>query len=60
MSHQNDGRKANEAEAPGEFTALGGKKAVEETGKRSQSKAGPDGGDATAVGDTFKNAPKQR
>lgn len=60
MSDQSEGRKANQAEAPGDFTALGGKKAVEQTGKRSQSKAGPDGGDAAAVGDTFKSGPAHR
>lgn len=59
MSDQNTaGRQANEAEPLGDFTALGGKKAVERTGKRSQAKAGPDGGDAAAVGDTFKTRPK--
>lgn len=57
--HNTAGRQANAAEALGEFTALGGKKAVEETGKRAQSKAGPDGGDAVAVGATFKKGPKQ-
>ena len=61
MSDQNaEGRKANEAEALGEFTALGGRKAVERTGKRSQAKAGPDGGASAAVGDTVKSGPKQR
>jgi hypothetical protein len=54
------GRRANEAEPLGEFTALGGKGAVERTAKRSQAKAGPDGGDAAAVGDTFKAKPKDR
>ncbi|MBI1684149.1 hypothetical protein [Caulobacter hibisci] len=59
MDDQNTpGRKANEAEAPGAFTALGGRKAVERTGKASQSKAGPDGGSAAAVGDTFKKDSK--
>jgi hypothetical protein len=56
--HQTAGREANEAEPPGDFTALGGKDAVKRTGKRSQAGAGPDGGEAAALGDTFKNAPK--
>ncbi|MET3666754.1 hypothetical protein [Caulobacter sp. 1776] len=51
-----DGREANEAEPLGDFTALGGKKAVEKTGEESRKRAGPDGGDAKAVGDTFKRS----
>lgn len=54
---QSPGRKANAAEKPGAFTALGGKDAVNRTGDRARSKAGPDGGDASAVGDTFKKSP---
>ncbi|PVM72331.1 hypothetical protein DDF65_22400 [Caulobacter radicis] len=61
MSDQNaEGGKANQAEAPGEFTALGGRKAVERTGKLSQAKARPDGGASADVGDTFKSGPKRR
>lgn len=52
-----DGRKANEAEALGDFTALGGSKAVEKTAEESRKKAGPDGPDATEVGNTFKKQP---
>jgi hypothetical protein len=48
------GRKANEAEPAGKFTALGGEHAIKETGKRSQDASGPDGGDAADIGDTFK------
>lgn len=55
MSDQNEGREANETEPPGDFTALGGKRAVERTGKHSQAKAGPDGGASAKVGDTFKS-----
>jgi hypothetical protein len=33
---------------------------VRRTGERARQKAGPDGGDAAAVGDTFKNRPKAR
>lgn len=55
---QTSGRKSNAAEKPGEYTALGGKDAIKRTGDRARSKAGPDGGDAAAVGDTFKRSPK--
>ena len=58
--HNAEGRKANDAEPPGDFTALGGKKAVERTGKQSQAKAGPDGGASADVGDTFKSNPNPR
>jgi hypothetical protein len=54
-----DGREANEAEPLGDFTALGGKKAVQKTGQESRKRAGPDGGDAKEVGDTFKNSGKR-
>lgn len=57
---QSPGRKTNQAEPQGDFTALGGKDAVERTGQRSREKAGPDGGDAAAVGDTFKAPPRRR
>jgi hypothetical protein len=49
-----DGRKKNEAEPLGDFTALGGKEAVEKTGEESRKRAGPDGPDAKEIGDTFK------
>ena len=49
-----DGRKANEAESLGDFTALGGKDSVQKTGEESRKRAGPDGPDAAEVGDTFK------
>ncbi len=51
------GRERNQAEAPGEFTANGGKAAVEKTAEKSRHAAGPDGPDATEVGDTFKRKP---
>lgn len=56
MSEQpnTEGRKANEAEPLGDFTALGGKDSVQKTGEASRRRAGPDGPDATEVGDTFK------
>lgn len=48
------GRSENEAEAPGDFTALGGEDKVQKTGEKSRTQAGPDGPDAAEVGDTFK------
>jgi len=48
------GRAKNEAEKPGDFTALGGQAKIRETGQKSRTQAGPDGPDATEVGDTFK------
>jgi hypothetical protein len=48
------GREKNEAEPLGDFTALGGKDKVEKAGKESRKRAGPDGPDAKAIGDTFK------
>ncbi|HJV41942.1 hypothetical protein [Caulobacter sp.] len=49
-----EGREANEAEPLGDFTALGGKESVRKTGEESRKRAGPDGPDASYVGDTFK------
>ena len=48
------GRSQNEAEKPGDFTALGGEDKVQKTGEKSRTQAGPDGPDAAEVGDTFK------
>lgn len=48
------GRAGNEAEKPGEFTALGGERKIQKTGEKSRTQAGPDGPDAAAIGDTFK------
>lgn len=59
-NEQTDGREQNEAEPAGDFTALGGKDAVKRTGERSRQAAGPDGGDAKVVGDTFKARPTKR
>lgn len=50
------GRAANEAEKPGEFTALGGEDKIRKTGEKSRTQAGPDGPDAAEVGATFKGA----
>lgn len=51
------GRKDNDAEALGDFTALGGKDKVQKTGEESRKRAGPDGPNAAEIGDTFKKAP---
>lgn len=48
------GRAENEAEKPGDFTALGGERKIEKTGEKSRRQAGPDGPDAAEVGATFK------
>ena len=48
------GREANAAEPLGESTANGGRDSVAKTGEKSRRAAGPDGPDATEVGDTFK------
>lgn len=55
---QSKGRKANAAEPPGDFTALGGKAATKRSGEKAKRAAGPDGPDARAVGDTFKVRPE--
>jgi hypothetical protein len=52
-----EARRKNDAEPLGEFTALGGKDKVERNGQRERKSAGPDGPDATEVGDTFKRSP---
>jgi len=56
MTHtpNSPGRSENEAEKPGEFTALGGEKKIQKTGEMSRTQAGPDGPDAAEVGNTFK------
>ena len=51
------GRAENEAEKPGHFTALGGEDKIQKTGEKARKQAGPDGPDATEVGDTFKAKP---
>lgn len=48
------GRKANGAEPLGKRPGLVLDEAAARTGKKSRRAAGPDGPDATAVGDTFK------
>ena len=58
MSDKNNtkGREANEALPLGEIPGKDTKK----TGEKERRTAGPDGGDATEVGDTFKNSPGGR
>lgn len=51
-----DGRKANAAEPLGERPGLVSEKDVVKTGKAEQRSAGPDGPDATEVGETFKRS----
>jgi hypothetical protein len=58
MSQPNtEGRKANDAEPLGKTPGLKSEKDQERTAERSRRSAGPDGPDATAVGDTFKTPP---
>lgn len=51
---QSKGRKDNGAMPGGKPEAATSDKAVRETGRRETKSAGPDGPDASAVGDTFK------
>ena len=58
MSQDNSkGREANEALPPGQRPGLVSDRDTVKTGEKSRQAAGPDGGDATEVGDTFKNSP---
>lgn len=58
MSQPNiKGRKANEAQPLGEYPGLKSKSGQARTAERSRQAAGPDGPDATEVGDTFKRQP---
>jgi hypothetical protein len=58
MAKSNDantpGRTANAAQPLGERKGLVSDDETEQTGKREQRSAGPDGPDAAAVGRTFK------
>lgn len=51
---QTDGRRTNGAEPGGKSDATTPTKAVKKTGRDAQTAAGPDGPDASVVGDTFK------
>ena len=59
MSHppNSPGRKANAAQPPGKFPGLKSEKDQDKTAERERRSAGPDGPDATVVGDTFKTLP---
>jgi hypothetical protein len=54
---QTQGREANAAQPLGDRPGLVSKGETKKTGKESTRRAGPDGPDAAAVGDTFKRAP---
>lgn len=51
---QTDGRRKNGAEPGGKPDGTTSTEAVEKTGRAGQIAAGPDGPDASAIGDTFK------
>ena len=54
---QSQGRDANGAIPPGKPDAATSDADVKRTGERERRSAGPDGPDATEVGDTFKTPP---
>ncbi len=54
---QSEGRKDNAAQPLGEQPGLASKDEVKHNGEKSRRAAGPDGPDASAVGDTFKQKP---
>lgn len=54
---QTEGREENGAIPPGKPDASTSDAAVKATGEQARRSAGPDGPDATQVGDTFKTAP---
>ncbi|MGV9009558.1 hypothetical protein [Brevundimonas sp.] len=56
---QSQGRKDNAASPGGKPDPATSDEAVRRTGLKSRKAAGPDGPDATVVGDTFKNAQGQ-
>jgi len=55
---QSEGRKQNGAMPGGKPDGSTSSAEVKRTGEASRRKAGPDGPDATEVGDTFKSAPR--
>lgn len=55
--NQTEGRVDNGAIPPGKPDASTSDAAVKRTGERERRSAGPDGPDATEVGDTFKQSP---
>lgn len=54
---QTDGRKANGAVPAGRPDESTSEDAIKRVGRESRRRAGPDGPDATEVGDTFKRKP---
>ncbi|MDP1617381.1 hypothetical protein [Phenylobacterium sp.] len=54
---QSEGRKDNAAQPLGKQPGLASDQEVSRNGEKSRRAAGPDGPDATAVGDTFKKKP---
>jgi len=54
---QSPGREANGAAPGGKPDPATPSREVEKTGERERRSAGPDGPDATEVGDTFKSPP---
>ncbi|MDQ1155448.1 hypothetical protein [Brevundimonas sp. SORGH_AS_0993] len=54
---QTKGREKNGADPAGKPDTTTSDKAVKAVGQAEQKSAGPDGPDATAVGDTFKRKP---
>lgn len=55
--NQSEGREDNGATPAGKPDASTSDKAVKDTGQKERTTAGPDGPDASDVGDTFKHAP---
>ncbi|MFN3670083.1 MAG: hypothetical protein ACK4VY_12300 [Brevundimonas sp.] len=55
--NQTEGRDANGAIPLGKPDASTSEEAVTRNGERERRSAGPDGPDATEVGDTFKQSP---
>lgn len=51
---QSEGRKANGADPGGKPDPATSSKAVDAVGKRETTTAGPDGPDASEIGETFK------
>lgn len=57
---QSQGREDNAATPGGKPDAATSDAAVKRTGEQARRSAGPDGPDATEVGDTFKRHPQDR
>lgn len=54
---QSSGRDDNAALPEGRRDGLVSEKEIKKTGEESRRRAGPDGPDATEIGDTFKKKP---